>query len=62
MRLPTGGSAPDFTWSANIGVSCSVGSGSAGEGRAAEQAEEKGLGENASLHTLPAPLLGLCAG
>jgi transposase InsO family protein len=29
MRSPIGGSAPDFTWSANIGVSRSVGSGSA---------------------------------
>src|SRR6185437_16265918 len=29
MRLSTGGRAPDFTRSANIGVSCILGSGSA---------------------------------
>ena len=54
MRLSTGGSAPDFTCSANIGVSCMVGSGSAANAGPHNQAEKESLGEDASLHVLPA--------
>src|SRR5450755_8003 len=43
MRLATGGNAPDFTCSANIGVSCKVGSGSAAKASLQTRPKKKAL-------------------